>query len=496
MNQEKNRLHHQAKWGRDSVYRSSRWHRMAHSQGLREHKALSDLQTKGAEKVGSFPDFLRETFTRAYTGDTATRLKDPAPGSDWAQRMHKLMEDLPEWQRMTERCKGSAYDAELVTQAVGEKAYVHVPKHNHDAKKAEDMMKMLEQDLAEGEPVTDEQIERAKNRFARACHEAKDKANQIDETGFRQMVRKVLAKANEELDKKDQAMGALGFGSGPGKAQTGGSQELKDKLARRLGELPKLQDILELAGRMNLLSQALQKAKPERGAGELTDIETGDDLSRLLPSETASLAHPLMKKLLWRKLTEKSALQYKLEDREPKKRGPIVVCVDNSSSMSLGNREVWAKALAVAMMDLARRQKRAFAFCLFNGGIYKTVTESEAKRMSVADLLDILSSGPSGGTNWDHPINWAMSEIKKDGVMEKADVIFITDGECTANSARINSEKDKLGARIYSFLINDQSEHDFSSLLAPFSDLVTRLTDLAKPMEGEAKKAIEPVLSL
>ena len=45
----------------------------------------------------------------------------------------------------------------------------------------------------------------------------------------------------------------------------------------------------------------------------------------------------------------------------------MVICVDGSGSMS-GSKELWAKAVALTLMDIARREKRACLALVFSAG--------------------------------------------------------------------------------------------------------------------------------
>ena len=60
-------------------------------------------------------------------------------------------------------------------------------------------------------------------------------------------------------------------------------------------------------------------------------------------------------------------LQYRLREDEQKGKGPMVVCIDVSSSMQ-GDKELWAKAVSLTLMDIARRQRRLFRAVLFSSG--------------------------------------------------------------------------------------------------------------------------------
>jgi uncharacterized protein with von Willebrand factor type A (vWA) domain len=104
-------------------------------------------------------------------------------------------------------------------------------------------------------------------------------------------------------------------------------------------------------------------------------------------------------------------------------KGPIVVCVDNSGSMS-GDRETWSKAVALALLEIATMQKRGFA-CIHFGG--------------PSDALEIIEINPgekgilrkavkvaefflnAGGTAFEPALSQALELISKQN-FKKADV--------------------------------------------------------------------------
>jgi uncharacterized protein with von Willebrand factor type A (vWA) domain len=59
-------------------------------------------------------------------------------------------------------------------------------------------------------------------------------------------------------------------------------------------------------------------------------------------------------------------MKYELKGTEKQAKCPVVVCVDNSGSMS-GDRETWSKAVALALLEIATMQKRGFV-CIHFGG--------------------------------------------------------------------------------------------------------------------------------
>ena len=169
------------------------------------------------------------------------------------------------------------------------------------------------------------------------------------------------------------------------------------------------------------------------GADEVSDIEVGSNISRLLPSELAKLAHPLLRRAFLASLIESRAMQYRLTGTDSLGRGPLVVCLDKSGSME-GPKDVWATAVALALLDVAQRQRRPFALVAFDGDV---------KRQDVVEVggqfpEDALYTACSGGTNITGVLARSMSIIQDGGAaMKKADVVLITDGESETQDAPV-----------------------------------------------------------
>jgi uncharacterized protein with von Willebrand factor type A (vWA) domain len=188
-----------------------------------------------------------------------------------------------------------------------------------------------------------------------------------------------------------------------------------------------------LAGKFKRIAAAKQKAKVRHGADEVSDVELGSNLSRVLPSELVKLSHPLLRKAFLASLLEGKVMQYRLSGTDSLGRGPLVVCIDKSGSME-GAADIWSTAVALALLDIAQRQRRPFALLAFDG---------EVKRQDIVEVggqlpEDTLFTACSGGTNITGVLSRALSIIQESsGGMKKADVVLITDGESETQDAPV-----------------------------------------------------------
>lgn len=400
-----------------------------------------------------------------------------------------MLDELPEWQRMTQRCRGDSYSTSMATTGLGTKLSTQVPKHQHDADEVRRRYELLleewnedvEAAKAEGRqaPSMPQDVQQAARDLQAAQAEAERNASSMDQSAMRQAMRQALAETSDQLDAVDSALRAVGWSdtqAGPGSES---AAAVKQAVADRLRQADKLREIMELAGRLKNVMRQAQAAKVRHGCNEITDIESGGDVARLLPSEGALMRHSKGKLVLFRKLLERGALQYHLEGKEPTGRGPVVVCIDDSGSMS-GQRDVWAKALALALLEMARKQKRAFAYCTFSTAITHTFVEAKGAKVNPGAVIDALLAHRGGGTSFDPPLSWALDQIDSHERLEDADVIFISDGECSAHNASEHKRRiKKSGARVWGIAIGgaaisskgEGSMQDFCEKVYPITEL-------------------------
>lgn len=332
-----------------------------------------------------------EVFDRLYSGELekAEKLDASAELTAWAEKVHGICSELPNFTRLARECLGDADAAATATEKLMEAMGPH-----------------LKQKPDEVQPP---QLRRAING---ACDDASDAVDQQRET----------------MD----GLAGVGFGAGNGeKARVSGHKARR--LSQRLREDDRLARIAILAGRFRRMAINKQRSKVKHGADEVCDVELGSNLSRLLPSELAQVAHPLMRLALMARLIEGRVMQYRLSGSDTKGRGPLVVCLDKSGSMD-GPKDIWATAVALALLEVAHRQRRPFALVAFDGAV---------KREDVVEVggqlpEETLFTACSGGTNITGVLARALSIIQTStNGMKTADVVLITDGESETQDAPV-----------------------------------------------------------
>src|SRR5262249_14161717 len=146
-----------------------------------------------------------------------------------------------------------------------------------------------------------------------------------------------------ELADTEEQVQSWGKGLGAGGRHSPGRQI---ELGRRPATNPKLRRLAAPVGRMREQALGPRPGPLARASEETFDVELGRALDRLLPPELLALQHPALRRDLLRRHVEGQLLCYRLRGADERGRGPMIVCLDGSSSMA-GEKEIWSKAVAL-----------------------------------------------------------------------------------------------------------------------------------------------------
>lgn len=476
----------------DLVYRRSCWQDYCYDEQVKAQPEIARLEKAGSAKVSAaWPTFQREVFSRLYEPGTP-KLEVPVPGAGWAEKFHADAEELPEWRRLRSRVAGDPWMSALATQSVGEALKDAAPDN---ARQEQDPGALAEQagalgDLPDGPAKAD-----AEEAIRRMLEEAQQSAEAIvgsmSDEARRGMIRAACEKAIGEVNAVEAALAGCGYDASAGSGNRTGAA-VKQALAARLGASPRLRRIAELAGRFRRAASAKVRAHVRHGAGELSDIEQGADLSRMLPVEALGLVEPELELLFFRRYQERQLLQYKLTEKPPEGRGPIVFCCDESGSME-GDKDMWAKAIFAGVFEVAQKQKRMCALVHFASrvcGVDVFGPNADPKA-----LLDALERFDGGGTDFDAPLVQAVRLIDTDKRFGKADIIFLTDGEAAVPTMGIAALKQARQKRpINVFGVGIDSGHSAVQVLKTFCDEVEQVRDMVREAVRLADKMYEAVI--
>ena len=283
----------------------------------------------------------------------------------------------------------------------------------------------------------------------------------------------------EELESVTQAMGM-----GPGEP---GSSDVNAIAAtfKAVRSNPALLRICSLAGKFKQLAQGLHKARSKNGFDEVTGLMSGGDISRLIPSELMRLGIPELEIDFLRRFAERQCLCREFESEERVGLGPVVLVVDESGSM-VGHRNESAKAIALTLAWIARRQGRWCGLVAFSGGSGHRVLSLPPERWNQVDLLNWLQSFLGCGSDQDVPVGEAPMIFNELGAPAgRTDLIYITDAELRISQKKateFTTWKASVKARLISLVLNTDPGH-----LTLISDEVHLINSL-DPTEVGIKK--------
>lgn len=313
----------------------------------------------------------------------------------------------------------------------------------------------------------------------------KEDLEQIDAQAKNRLQAEAI-KIAQELEDATEEAATWGDTIGTGQRTPPGQ---KLELGRRLAGNEKLKKLARMVGRMKFNALALRKKVFERSSEELLEVEQGDALHRLLPHELLSLHHPVLRKDFYRRFLDQELIQYSLRGVEEKGKGPMIVCLDGSSSMS-GDKEIWSKAVTLTLLEIARKQRRLFRSICFSSADtpLQTLDMNARDRYEIETkaVMDLAEYFPGGGTDFQKPLDAALDCLRQSR-FKKGDIVFITDGECQVDpqwAENFRDEKERLGFSLFSVLI-DMGPASLGTL-KEFSDRITTI----KQLTGEEAKDI------
>ncbi|GAK82533.1 hypothetical protein JCM19238_69 [Vibrio ponticus] len=210
-------------------------------------------------------------------------------------------------------------------------------------------------------------------------------------------------------------------------------QEIAEQLGRMASEV----NDPELNRSPNEELRVIEETSDE-ATDDIVGVHEGDDLNKLLPNETMFLAYPELEVVFYKHLVDKRLMNYKTQGKSRTLRkiraqkadhskaeiekGPFVVCIDASGSMS-GFPEQCAKAMAYALMQMALAEDRDCYVMLFSTQV---ITYELTKQDGLREASDFLSYSFHGGTDLE-PVLSQTIELMKTDRYRNADMVVISD---------------------------------------------------------------------
>ena len=213
------------------------------------------------------------------------------------------------------------------------------------------------------------------------------------------------------------------------------------------------------------------------GRGEKYDLTHGNDINNCLSSELALLGTPETQVLFVRKYEKKQLTQYQKRTPIIKGKGDMIVLVDESGSTR--SVQAWAKAFALAMLDIAAKDNRKFAMVHFANADHVKTDLFEPGRYTTDDVIRAAEQFFGGGTDFEAPLTEAMTLMEKG--YENADITIITDGECRISeefAEQFRNAMLKYKATVTGILLD--KDRPCGKTLEPFCDKIYHSKDITE----------------
>lgn len=428
--------------------------------------------------------FVSEVFSRLY-GNPEKLDQPTADAPAWAPVAHETLDNLQEFADLRAAVTG---DPDCAALAAADMTGEIAPKL------PEIIAQIVAEEQAEenGEPAPNGNGPTGADRLRAAMRAACAKAGRQD------------------AERKEGLAGlAPGLESAPPTKDQGDPARMK--LAERLVKDRSLREILRRAGRLARIQDRKRLERRDPNArSEVVDVERGGDLGRAMPAQLARLKHPVLRRLALKDIAERSLLQYRLEGTEKLGRGPMVVLLDCSGSMS-GDPHNWARAVGIACIGVGAKDKRPVTVIDFdtrplavrhldakgramsipvdhrgNGG-----SPTKLGNGAVADAaLDVASFGVHGGTDFGPVLRLAIDGLPSGIADERADLVFVTDGQagCDEDTMRRLVEFKKKGLRVFGLALNG------GSVSGAMREICDKVVDLDRIAAGARDEQVAEVL--
>jgi uncharacterized protein with von Willebrand factor type A (vWA) domain len=253
------------------------------------------------------------------------------------------------------------------------------------------------------------------------------------------------------------------------------------ELFRALSDDPRLRAATELLGRSRQRASAAHKSLLAAAPARISGVTLGDRLDRVLPSELALLDDPSSEREFMRRYAESELALHKVEEEGPKRRGPLIACVDESSSME-GEPDTVAKTIALALCGIARADRRDAALIRFAGPGHVELTALPKGAGGVVETAKALAAFMGGGTDFNGPLAAAYDLVDADPRFGEADILLLTDGEASVTDetlTRIRSAAEANRARLFIVAVGDGGNRELEAL----ARATWRISELATERE-------------
>lgn len=404
--------------------------------------------------VSMLDDLMSAIGTSSFSHRTLEWLQE-----EMNHEMQKLMDDAQQQQQLNQQAQ---QQLEQALQALRQ-AMQNMEQNPQDTKALQKAKKKVSQ--------VKRQAQRAQQDLNQVMQQlAKELQQRLDDThssiNFSKAIEKAIEETKQAKEDLTDLAGGLKAGSGESELK---KIPLRDQItiAETLKNNRKFREVANWAGRFKKIARKKQKSKSKESILR-SGVTLGNKPERLLPTEILLMKHKTTRLDFLRRFAEGQTFQYEQRGKETMGKGPIICCLDQSASMH--NLKEQASGFVLALMMVARQQRRDFAYIPFDSKARQAKIYKKGK-ISLQEMLVIATEFLDGGTDFQSALAEALSVMK--GSLKKGDIIFVTDGRDKVNSAfleKFNKMKKEKGFNVMSIIINQ--DNDGSLGVEPFSDKV------------------------
>ncbi len=436
----------------DRVLRSSRLEDSIYRDLRDGDEALEQIEQAAGEKLCSFPALSRDVYQSFYS--LTPKRRDDSALSVQARKFNAPIldhivqsEDYPTLKSVCEGRELPAYEAasefihetagkldDLLSDIGGEKNALNTLEklENAEDQAQKELAELLDrmQRCKEQNGGLEQAVVDAANTAESKRRQVEAVAKMIDTNAVKNgedIAAVISAAVSAAADRAEEVQSIIAaWGDDPGNLE---KNAVNTALLETVQKSSVLKDVAKYLGRFREIFAQGKRNSYAYGRGEKYSLELGNDLSRALTSELAMLASPLTTPLFLRKYQRKQIKQYQRREPIYKGVGDIICCLDESGSTK-GDPAAWGKAVALTLLEIAADGKRSFALIHFSGSRSCEVDLFRPGEYSTEDKMRAAEKFLGGGTNFQTPMTKAVQLIQDDG-FENADIVFVTDGECS-----------------------------------------------------------------
>lgn len=478
----------------DSVLNTDRFDRRRFNSLYEMSPNLKQTEGKGGRYTPSFYSLMGDMWAGLYK--LAPELLpevDPKLSMNH-QLMGRILEDesFQDFRNYTKlddlasaigTMKFSEQVMEWIQQEIDHDTRQKMQEASQQQRQADQQQEIAQQHQQQADAARQAGDARAADQQQKKAEQAQEKADQAQQAA-QQLMEQFMEKVSPKMDSTgsyfakamkdtkeltDNVKDLLsGFKAGKTDADLE-SVPLREKLqlAEALKNTTKLKKIAEWAGRFKTIAQKKQRSKTKTAITR-KGVTTGNNVEQLLPSEIMFYMNPITREDFLRRYAEGQTVQYDTRGKQKVGKGPIILCLDQSGSMRKLDEQ--SKGFALALMMIARKQRRDFA--LVNFANHAESFEYPKGKISPQDLITLATRFLNGGTDFASALNESLHILDKSR-FKQADICFITDGEdnlspeYVAHFAQMKKQKE---FQVLSIVLGNESDET----LRQFSDQVVR----------------------